>query len=67
MSGEYYGGKLDELHPERTDVINEALGRYEAGEDTPADRFALWADVALSDAWTNLERATARDQAQEAK
>lgn len=54
---EIYGGTLDELHPDRNDVILEALVRYETNEDSRADRVLLWFDVAYCNALVHTEGA----------
>ena len=55
MTSQHYGGTLSEVHPEREDAIEPAFNRFEAGDDTAADRVLLFLDVEVS-----VQRANAR-------
>ena len=55
----YYGGTLDELHPDRNEVINDALERFENDSATKADLVLLWFDVIFNDVGCRAENAEA--------
>jgi hypothetical protein len=52
----HYGGDLEGLHPDRNEVLLEALDRFERGRASKADLVLLWFDVALCEALAQKER-----------